>query len=378
MRRREILTLAGTVSISGCLRASTGTTTEANSGDTTSTRKSTREPQASPTQTPKPDAVPEAVRLSWEIENPTDGAAHIEDTIYITSGRQIGGYSVNKVPDWLTDLPEQFYRGIETGDGAIYTGNQRGQLFKIDAENGTKEWTTQVTDGHIESVPLVAGETVIVNVDSPRGYIGMDVTDGSEKWRIENGLVTIYNRDNRPGIVVDNPTRAILRGNGNLQMVDPEDGTVIRESDPYSDTESPPAFHGGRVFLGGQNSVWAFDIESLSVSWKADLKAAASTQPTIRNGRAFFGCTDGRIYTFRASDGEPLWEYRADDPISTSPIFYRGHLYAVTSANELIVLKPGTGNEAFTTEISNSARCQPFVVDGALVVDGAVYELDMG
>lgn len=74
-----------------------------------------------------------------------------------------------------------------------------------------------------------------------------------------------------------------------------------------------PVIAGQTVFVAkiDQHTLYALNQENGEVKWTFTAGARIDSPPTISEGRAVFGATDGWVYCLRASDGELIWRYRA-------------------------------------------------------------------
>lgn len=75
---------------------------------------------------------------------------------------------------------------------------------------------------------------------------------------------------------------------------------------------SAPVAVGGMVFTAGSDGVvQARDVATGDVRWTAYTGGAVHYPPTIDDGRAWVGSSDGWAYAFEAATGKLLWRFRA-------------------------------------------------------------------
>jgi outer membrane protein assembly factor BamB len=74
-----------------------------------------------------------------------------------------------------------------------------------------------------------------------------------------------------------------------------------------------PVLANGRLFVAAidAHQVFALDAGSGERLWQFTAGARVDSPPTIWNGRALFGASDGYVYCLRAADGQLIWRYRA-------------------------------------------------------------------
>ena len=76
---------------------------------------------------------------------------------------------------------------------------------------------------------------------------------------------------------------------------------------------TPPVIAHGRVYVSSidRHSVYAFNEKTGDKLWTYIAGGRVDSPPTIYDGMAVFGATDGWIYCLRASDGALAWRFRA-------------------------------------------------------------------
>jgi outer membrane protein assembly factor BamB len=69
----------------------------------------------------------------------------------------------------------------------------------------------------------------------------------------------------------------------------------------------------GMVFAAGvdTHTVHAFDADTGRALWHYTAGARVDSPPTVHDGLAIFGATDGRVYCLRADDGQLVWRFTA-------------------------------------------------------------------
>lgn len=74
-----------------------------------------------------------------------------------------------------------------------------------------------------------------------------------------------------------------------------------------------PVIADGLVYVArtDEHTLYALNQKDGSEAWTWTATARIDSPPTISQGRAVFGCTDGWIYCLRAADGQLVWKYRA-------------------------------------------------------------------
>ncbi len=69
-------------------------------------------------------------------------------------------------------------------DGTVYTGSWDNNLYTLDADDGTEQWSYD-TGFHLSSSPVVVNNTVYVG--DYGGVVAVSANDGTERWKIGTG-----------------------------------------------------------------------------------------------------------------------------------------------------------------------------------------------
>ena len=74
-----------------------------------------------------------------------------------------------------------------------------------------------------------------------------------------------------------------------------------------------PVVAGGKVVVSAvdDNTVYAMDGKTGKTAWKRTVGGRVDSAPAIHAGNVLFGCTDGKVYCLRLSDGELAWSFLA-------------------------------------------------------------------
>ena len=76
---------------------------------------------------------------------------------------------------------------------------------------------------------------------------------------------------------------------------------------------TPPVVADGLAVVGSTTAhrITALDASDGSVEWTFTPGGPVDLPPTLHEGLVLFGCRDGHVYCLRASDGQPVWRFRA-------------------------------------------------------------------
>jgi outer membrane protein assembly factor BamB len=197
-------------------------------------------------------------------------------------------------------------------------------------------------------------------------------------------------------------------------------------------SRSAPAVFGGRVFLGARdNAVYAVEVETGRVVWKAKAKGrvdpgvavarglvfavsenpssgraavdafrsdsgklawsfsparlpAGVTSPSVAGGAVFVGFGDGTVRAVDAATGAERWHepVRADFSPLSSPAYAAGRVYVVDRNGGLYAFDAATGTRAWDYQFDGTGDWSAPLVSGGFVLvaldDGTLAAVDAG
>ena len=138
----------------------------------------------------------------------------------------------------------------------------------------------------------------------------------------------------------------------------------------------------------GLSQLVAFDTASGKEKWRRDIGVPARSAPTIADGRVFLVTITDQLLSFAATDGRPLWNFQASEPVTSmlgqpAPAYHRGLVIVGFGSGELAALRADGGTASWTDGLgaSQSRVTVPDLLSirGApVVVNGLVYAISMG
>ncbi len=275
------------------------------------------------------------------------------------------------------------------GGGLVVVGGRNGEVLALDAETGSKKWSSKITS-EVISTPLVADDRVIVRGGDGRTF-GFDIADGTRKWVFDRALPSLSVRGNGSpvlgsGVVYvgyEDGSVVMLRIADGLQgweqtIADPDGRTELdRAADVDGEIQVggeavfATSFHGQSAALSLNNGrpLWTRDIGSygglamnettLVVSdkkgvvhglnrtdgtgiWKQEgLQRRMLTTPVIQGNYAVVGDLEGYLHWMKLDTGEIVARVRVQSAYlrGTPVISNDGVLYALTTKGELAAYK---------------------------------------
>jgi outer membrane protein assembly factor BamB len=297
------------------------------------------------------------------------------------------------------------------GDGTVYVpgSGDPGLIHAVDIESGDRIWAFEPA-GYASSSPALATETLYVGTWGKQFY-AIDIATGERRWSREIG----HRFGSSSPVVVDDTVYVGTIGDGPLVVSGPEDeedfeapaflaldadtGEVqwqYREFGEKDRIDSSPAVARGRVFFGGEGTVYALDADSGEEVWTRNIPTHSDSSPAVVDGVVYYGAPTGgdseppaRVWALHAASGETLWTAGIDDvSLRTSPAVADGTVYVAASSRrvcfgaggdgesecsgvtrgQLYALDAATGDRDWTAPIKTDTRSSPAVADGVIYV----------
>lgn len=178
----------------------------------------------------------------------------------------------------------------------------------------------------MSSSPVVVDETLIVQAESDADSFafGLDVADGTERWRKERPRKANWTS---PTIVGKPRPLALLQSGDGIEAVEPKTGRTVWTFDNGAAT-IPSSVVSGEILYIPSNGITAVDLESGTgeTLWNVKRLGPSTPSPVLVNG-VLVTVQGVKITGADPETGRLLWEERLEGPFSSSPIVSGKHLY---------------------------------------------------
>jgi outer membrane protein assembly factor BamB len=210
-------------------------------------------------------------------------------------------------------------------NGRLFEGSGDGNLYALDASNGSQLWSFP-TGGPVNSSPAVAGGIVYVGSDSGTLF-AIKAATGKKVWSATFG------------------------------------GAV----------ESSPAVSGGVVYVGADDgSVAAFNAATGAPVWSRTFNGRTfRTSPAVANGIVYIGGEKGAGSTFFALDaatGATNWSLGSSPGVTDAAVANGVVYYAITGDHVVLALDAVSGVILWATNVAASPLA-PIVANGEVYVE---------
>ena len=151
---------------------------------------------------------------------------------------------------------------------------------------------------------------------------------------------------------------------------------------------SSPVHDNGTVYVGSDDgSLYALDVTSMALTWKAHTGGRVRSTPAIDKAAVYFSSDDGYLYKVAASDGSSIWRFDLKcagfervlpslhppysyDYLTSSPTVSDGVVFVGSANNNLYAVDAATGKEIWRFPTGGRIRSTP-VVDGEHIYFGS-------
>jgi polyvinyl alcohol dehydrogenase (cytochrome) len=173
-------------------------------------------------------------------------------------------------------------------------------------------------------------------------------------------------------------------GNPHAPGADPDDaGAASAANTPIS---REPAAHWTEYGFDERNTqanpnetiLSSSSVPRLKEHWRLHMPDGASSTPAVRDGNAYFGGWDGRVYAVDAESGEIRWQRRVTEAqVNSTPLVTNDRVY-VTAGASLVALSRADGATLYEVVLDTHQAAMlwssPKLVDGMLIVGVASFE----
>jgi outer membrane protein assembly factor BamB len=235
------------------------------------------------------------------------------------------------------------------------------------------DWPMVRNDVGMASSPLVLGQTVIVQLDTPGDSFvaGIDTDNGETRWRIEREKGAIW----ASPTVLRGKTReedlVLLQSRSRLTAHDPHTGNLVWQYEAQCHSISSVTTCGDCVYLPAWGlHALRYDPATRNVKllwYYKDRFLSSDQSPLAYDGRVYAIQSKSILSCGDATNGERLWQLRLKGPIWASPVLADGRLYCVNQNGLVQVVELGEkGRVIGTSQIDSPVLATPAVADGAI------------
>lgn len=184
-----------------------------------------------------------------------------------------------------------FYRWFAIGGQRIVAnaGPDAAELVGFDAETGERAWRA-APEHDVLNGPTLAGDAVLVRLGEHdrNGLLALDRADGTERWtrRFDGRIAARVVTDGDVAVVALDPADG---SRGRLVGIDVDDGSERWRTDAgFAPVGSPIGLGGHAVGHDGEGSLFAVALDDGAVAWRRDLDGYDALGPLVGAGSTVY------------------------------------------------------------------------------------------
>jgi len=280
---------------------------------------------------------------------------------------------------------------VTVKDGKLYSASD--SIYCLDALDGDRVWASGAGDW-TGSTPAVADDMVYCALaGTPSQIVCLDATDGEVLWGTPVNAYLASCMTVWEGMLLV-PTYNYNPEYGSVCAFDRFNGDPVWENDDYPAGywDSSPVVVDGVLYIGGyvQQSginglVRAIDASSGQTLWEKDIESNITATPAYHDGRLYLGGEDSNFVSLDVLDGSEYWvrDYRVhgSPAVAEGCVFFGEYAFG-GSGSRVIALDCASGDTVWTHAVpANSFQGSPSVTDGVLYIpalDGYLYAFGTG
>jgi outer membrane protein assembly factor BamB len=280
----------------------------------------------------------------------------------------------NGKQEWRVDANESISGGVGSGGGLILVGTSRGNVLAYDV-NGKQVWKSQVSSEVLSAPRYFEGKVIVRSGDNH--IYGLDATDGVRKWVYTRKVPALSLRSSA-GIVVDGGAVYAGFSGGKMIALNADSGQLLWEAtvatpkgvteiERIADITSLPVVAGSVVYaVAYQGRIAAVDRRSGNVIWNREI--SSYTGMASADDRLYVSHTLGSLYSLDYSTGRTFW--RQGDLLNrrlTTPLVIKdfiavgdveGYVHFINLENGKFAARIKAGSESMMSLIAGNSPSQ--------------------
>jgi outer membrane protein assembly factor BamB len=258
------------------------------------------------------DTLSGAEKWSFQAADSFHSSAAVDDRSVAIGGTDGSLYSLERgtgKKEWAYPSQGEIVGAPVLETERIFAANRSGQVFCV-TRAGEEQWKVTLP-GNITASPSVADSTLVIGCYDGQVY-GLDTDTGKTRWKFKTrGVVPAQAALIDHKVLVGSQDR-------NLYCLNLEDGTQIWKHATEGQLLQPPAVQDGIVCVGSADTkLYALSLTDGNEIWKYPTRERISSGAVICEDIVYIGSEDKHLYGFRLKDGSRLVKYAAEGWIGT-------------------------------------------------------------
>ncbi|MDT8318012.1 MAG: PQQ-binding-like beta-propeller repeat protein [bacterium] len=269
-------------------------------------------------------------------------------------------------------------------EGRVYFGGNDGYLYAVNSETGLLVWKFNA-DAEILSSP-VADEGIIYFSAANDILYALDAKTSKLIWRYREG------RGAEPFSVRATSSPAVKDGfvyagfsNGTVAAIGAYDGSLLwkkritgNKSAKFRDVDSSPVIDEDRLYISSYDAgLFALNVASGEIIWGFE-EAGSSKTVVYDKESIYYSDNEGRVYSIAKKTGIAKWKFNLEEGVATTPIVIGNYLSFGSSYRYLYLLDKFNGKEIDRFNTPSGFSSSPIFYKGSLLAlsnTGYLYSL---
>ncbi len=253
--------------------------------------------------------------------------------------------------EWTKKLGKRIFSGVGVGDGVAVVSSDLGEVIALSLEDGQPVWASSIKR-QISAVPVVGNTRAVVRTADGM-IIGLNSKTGRPVWRLEKPVPGLsVHGDSTPTIIGDAvilglPSGMLIAANviNGREYWEAEIAYVrgTNELERLIDSDTPALVQGNVIYTAAYGSnISALRIEGAETVWKSGL---STRLPMAIHQNSLFATTLlGGVAAIDIETGETLWEQNGFQGWGVShPVIFSDRVIVGDSNGKLHTLEIKTG-----------------------------------
>lgn len=238
----------------------------------------------------------------------------------------------------------------------------------------THDYPKAANDVGMSSSPVVAGDTVIVQVENQADSFaaGIDVATGENRWKIARAADPTWTSPVAVPSGPNEPHRVLLQSSGGLTLVDARTGNELWTYKAECEGIPSPVVENGAAYVpsGGMTKLKLAGTSQPEAEWTNNKLGPGAASPVLHGGRLYTINRGGVLSCADPKDGEQLWQVRAQGSFWATPVFAGKHAYLASSEGKMQIIELGDkeGKLVGSVDFGEAHQATPALADGAIYV----------
>ncbi|MFT5755509.1 MAG: outer membrane protein assembly factor BamB [Alteromonadaceae bacterium] len=240
----------------------------------------------------------------------------------IETGKQVWKVDLSNIDNsrgfFDSNKPALISGGPVAGINKVFLGSENGDIFALDAKDGSLAWQAKIK-GEIIAAPGIDSGILVVN--SASGIMtAFNASNGEELWSIEQDIPALTLRGiSSPVVASGGAIVGLADGSVSVYLLDSGqqgwtvevgEATGSTELERVIDIDSTPLVFGDKVYIvSARGNLVALDLRTGRVLWKRQY--SSYTELAISGNNIYLSDVKGHIYAIDRLNGLEKWSQLA-------------------------------------------------------------------